>query len=170
MSEEKKDILQEGYEDRKVDCPHCGSKNCFESTENETSVVSYLCLKCGYTTNSYFTEKSQQLLNAFSSSPTLIEELQFFDKNRNLVWIPCVLNMGKRGIIYPRGTRNNWDWEYARVVDIPLKEQKKYPVPGKEDEYYKSRLDVENALKYEWDDFIGACSEMGITTELINNG
>ena len=77
--------------------------------------------------------------------------------------------MGKKGIIFPRGSRNNWDWNYAKVVDIDLKEQDKYPVPGREGEFYKSRLDVENAQKFEWDNFIGACEEMGITTELLDN-
>tara|TARA_R100000152_G_C6698035_1_gene128182 strand:- start:271 stop:774 length:504 start_codon:yes stop_codon:yes gene_type:complete len=167
MSEEK-DILQSGYEDRKVTCPHCGSKNCFESTEEATNVVSYLCLKCGYTTNSYFTEESTSLQNSFNTAPTLIKEIQFFDKKRKLVWIPCVLNMGKRGIIFPRGSRNNWEWNYAKTVDIPIKEQKKYPIPGQEDKYYSSRLDVDNAEKYDWDNFIGACESMGITTDLIN--
>ena len=163
------EVLQEGYKDRKVDCPHCSSKNCFESIEESTDVLSYLCLKCGYTTNSYFTKKSESLQNSFDTAPTLIKELQFFDKKRKLVWIPCVLNMGKRGIIFPRGSRNNWQWNYAKVVDIKKENQDKYPVVGKEGEFYKSRLDVENALTFEWDDFIGACEEMGITTELINN-
>ena len=160
-------MLQDGYKDKKVTCPHCGSKNCFESTEEATKTISYLCLKCGYTSNSYFTEESEALKNSFSTAPTLIQELQFSDEKRKLVWIPCVLNMGKRGIIYPRGSRNDWNWYYARVVDIPKKEQKNFPVPEKENVFYQTRLDVENAEKYEWDDFIGACEAMGITTELV---
>ena len=168
MSDEKKDILQEGYEDKKVTCPHCGSKNCFESLETSTDVLSYLCLKCGYTTNSYFTKDSQALQNSFATAPSLINELQFYDEERDLVWIPCVLNMGKRGIIYPKGSRNNWNWFYAKVVDIPKKKQKDYPVPGKDGQFYKSQLDVPNALKYDWDDFMTACEDMGITTELID--
>ena len=167
MSDEK-DVLQDGYQDKKVECPHCGSKNCFESTEDSTGVVSYLCLRCGYTTNSYFTEDSESLQNSFNTAPTLIQEIQFFDEKRKLVWIPCVLNMGKRGIIFPRGSKNNWDWNYARTVEIPLKEQKNYPIPGKENQFYQTKLDVDNAEKYDWDNFIGACESMGITTDLIN--
>ncbi len=165
---DKTDVLQEGYKDKKVTCPHCSSINCFESVEESTNLISYLCLRCGYTTNSYFTEESESLQNSFNTAPTLIKELKFFDKSRKLVWIPCVLNMGKRGIIFPKGTRNNWNWNYAKVVDIDKKEQKNFPVPGKEGEFYKSRLDIENAMIFEWDDFIGACEEMGITTDLIN--
>ena len=161
-------MLQDGYKDKKVDCPHCYSKNCFESTEEATNTISYLCLKCGYTTNSYFTEDSEALQTSFSTAPSLITELQFFDESRKLVWIPCVLNMGKRGIIYPKGTPNNWNWFYAKVVDMNQTEQKAYPIPGKKGEYYKSRLDVQNAMQFEWDDFIGACEEMGITADLIN--
>ncbi len=163
-------MLQDGYKDEKVTCPHCGSKNCFKSTEEATETISYLCLKCGYTSNSYFTSESEALNNSFNTAPTLIKELQFYDKDRDLVWIPCVLNMGKRGIIYPKGTQNNWDWNYAKVVDISKEEQKNFPVPNQEGKYYSSRLDVENAMVFEWDDFIGACEEMGITADLINNG
>jgi hypothetical protein len=97
----------------------------------------------------------------------LIKELSFQDEERGLVWIPSVLNMGRLGIIYPRGTRNNWYWEYAKIIDIPRNKQKDYPVVGKENVFYKSRLDVENAQKFEWDDFIGACEEMGITDQLV---
>ena len=165
----EKNILQEGYKDKKVTCPHCGSKNCFESTEEATKMISYLCLSCGYTTNSYFTKESESLNNSFTTAPTLIKELQFFDELRELVWIPCVLNMGKRGIIFPKGSPNNWYWYYAQVVDIPLKERAKFPIPGREGETYQTRLDVDNATEFEWNDFIGACEEMGITTELVKN-
>tara|TARA_Y100000593_G_C4245918_1_gene304652 strand:+ start:336 stop:839 length:504 start_codon:yes stop_codon:yes gene_type:complete len=162
------EILQDGYNDKKVNCPHCDSVNCFESTEEATGIISYLCLRCGYTTNSYFTKESESLQNSFNTAPTLIKELQFFDKKRKLVWIPCVLNMGKRGIIFPKGTKNNWSWHYAKVEDIPKVEQKNFPVPGKENEFYKSRLNVDNSEVFEWNDFIGACESMGITADLIN--
>jgi len=118
-------------------------------------------------TNTFFTNESVQLQNSFNTSPTLIKELSFFDEERGLVWIPSVLNMGKLGIIYPKGSRNNWNWEYAKIIDIPRNKQKDYPVLGKENVFYKSRLDVENAQKFEWDDFIGACEEMGITDQLV---
>ena len=71
------EVLQNGYEDKKVTCPHCSSKNCFESFEKATEVTSWLCLKCGYTTNTFFTEESQHLQNSFNTAPTLIKELQF---------------------------------------------------------------------------------------------
>ena len=164
------EVLQNGYEDKKVTCPHCDSKNCFESYEEATEVTSWLCLNCGYTTNTFFTEESQHLQSSFDTAPTLIKELQFEDKDRKLVWIPCVLNMGKKGIIFPKGSRNDWNWHYAKVEDIPKKEQKQFPVPGKEGEFYKSRLNVENADVFEWNDFIGACEAMGITADLVNPG
>ena len=71
--------LQDGYKDKKVTCPHCGSKNCFESLEEATDVTSWLCLSCGYTTNTFFTEESQHLESSFKTAPTLIKELQFID-------------------------------------------------------------------------------------------
>ena len=38
----------------KSKCPVCDSSNCFETTTDD--ILSYLCLSCGRTTNSYFTD------------------------------------------------------------------------------------------------------------------
>ena len=43
--------------------------------------------------------------------------------------------------------------EVAKVVYITGDERKSYPVPGKEGEYFTSRLDVENAKHYAGNEF-----------------
>ena len=146
----------------KIDCPVCKSKNCFETTEND--VTSYLCLRCGYTSNSLLKQNSKSLEEVMETTPQLAKDLQIYDYTRELYWIPTVINMGDRGIIYPEGTANNWKWKYAKVVDVPKESQKKYPIPGKDDEYYKTMLDVENAEEFENTEFLQACKAMGITT------
>ena len=40
-------------------------------------------------------------------------------------------------------------WKVAKVVPIIGEERLKYPIPGRENEYYTSRLDVENALTFD---------------------
>ena len=61
------------------------------------------------------------------------------------------------GMLYPTGTsRNDLKWEVCKVVMIFGEDRKKYPIPGKDGEYFTSRLDVENAEKFEGNDFDSA--------------
>ena len=145
----------------KIDCPVCKSKNCFESIEKD--VTSYLCLRCGYTSNSLLKQDSKSLEEVMGTTPQLAKDLQIYDYTRELYWIPTVINMGDRGIIYPEGTTDNWKWKYAKVIDVPKESQKDYLIPGKDDEYYKTMLDVENAEEFESTEFLKACKAMGIT-------
>ena len=145
----------------KIDCPVCKSKNCFESIDKD--VTSYLCLRCGYTSNSLLKQNSESSEKILSTTPQLAKDLQVFDFTRELYWIPTVINMGDRGIIYPEGTTDNWKWKYAKVVDVPEANQKDYPIPGKDGKYYTTMLDVEKAEVFESTEFLEACKAMGIT-------
>ena len=147
----------------KIACPICKSKNCFESIEKD--VISYLCLSCGYTSNSLLKQESDTLEEVMKTTPQLVKDLQVYDFTREIYWLPTVINMGDRGIIYPEGTTDNWKWKYAKVVDVPKESQKKYPIQNKDDEYYKTMLDVENAEEFENTEFLEACKAMGITEE-----
>ena len=147
----------------KIECPVCKSKNCFESIDKD--VTSYLCLRCGYTSNSLLKQNSESLEKVMKTTPQLAKDLQIYDYTRELYWIPTVINMGDRGIIYPEGTTDNWKWRYAKVIDVPKASQKAYPKPDKDDEYYTTMLDVENAEEFKSNEFLEACKAMGITKE-----
>ena len=73
--------------------------------------------------------------------------------------------MGKLGIIFPEGTKENWVWKYAKIVEIPKEEQKNYPVPNKEGKFYESRLDIEGAQIFKSTEFLDACKAMGIVDD-----
>lgn len=144
----------------KIKCPVCKSKaQCFDEYVVEDNFHSYLCFKCGYTSNSKFTYGSDELLSSLEASPKLIIELQIADWERDIVWIPSVLNMGEKGIIFPEGTYDDWSWKYAKVVDIPEEDREKYN--GEE-----KRLDVESANIYGQREFLKACKDMGIVKDL----
>ena len=144
----------------KIKCPVCKSKaQCFDEYVVEDNFHSYLCFKCGYTSNSKFTYGSDELLSSLEASPQLIVELQVADWERDIVWIPSVLNMGEKGIIFPEGTYEDWSWKYAKVVDIPEEDREKYN--GEE-----KRLDVESANIYGQHEFLKACKDMGIVKDL----
>ena len=150
------------YKEEKLESPIDGSKNCFRVyTEPETD-EHYLCMSTGYMTTTQFKAESESFQNHLASSPKIVNELQFVDHLRGLVWIPCVLNMGKLGIIFPEGSRDDWIWKYASIVDIPKEEQHNYPVPKKDGEFYETKLDLENAKRFSKDKFYEACDAMGI--------
>ena len=144
----------------KIKCPVCKSKaQCFDEYVVEDNFHSYLCFQCGYTSNSKFKYGSDELLTSLEASPQLIIELQIADWERDIVWIPSVLNMGPKGIIFPEGTFDDWSWKYAKVVDIPKEDREKYN--GEE-----KRLDVESANIYGQHEFLKACKDMGIVKDL----
>ena len=144
----------------KIKCPVCKSKaQCFDEYVVEDNFHSYLCFKCGFTSNSKFKYASDELLSSLEASPQLIIELQIADWERDIVWIPSVLNMGEKGIIFPEGTYEDWSWKYAKVVDISEEDREKYN--GEE-----KRLDVESANIYGQHEFLKACKDMGIVKDL----
>ena len=72
-----------------------------------------------------------------------------------MVWFPSVINMGEKGIIYPEGSLNDWNWYYAKVIEIPKEDREKY-------DGHEKRLDVENSKKFGQFEFMEACKSMGI--------
>ena len=148
--------------ERVIDCPICyDSDTCFEDTQEKFK--SYMCFNCGFMSSSHYIEEN---LDKVENTSKLVNELKFFDEEREIYWYPSVVNMGPKGIIFPEGTVESWVWKYAEVVEVPKKEQKDYPIPDKDGEFYTEKLDVENATTYGQYEFLEACKKMGITMEL----
>lgn len=149
----------------KIQCPVCGADDCYK--ESESNVDSYLCVSCGYTTNSLYLKNSVALSSWEKSTPKLISNSKFVDDKTNLVWYPSVLNFPSMGMIFPDGPNEfEWQWRVAKIVEIPEEEQNKYPVPNTNNEFYKSKLDMESSKFFERTDFKNACIELGILEEL----
>ena len=95
--------------------------------------------------------------------------VEFFDEERQIYWYPSVINMGPKGIIFPEGNLETWYWRYAKVIFIPEEERENYPVPGKDGEFYESRLDVEGAKRFGQFEFLDACTDMGLVKDNLEN-
>jgi hypothetical protein len=106
-----------------------------------------------------FEKDSLQTIENEKSTPRLVTELKFHDTERDIIWYPSVINMGALGMIFPEGNPKEWNWRYAKVVDIPEEERAQY-------DGHSQRLDIENAKTFGKDDFLSACKEMGITKDL----
>ena len=120
-----------------------------------------MCFNCGFTSNSLYTWDSQELKKAQLGATQLMNDVSFYDEDRKIMWFPSVVNMGKLGVIYPEGTKNNWTYKMAQVRQLSESEQKEKRYKG-----HKEILDVENAKDYGQYDFLDACKEMGIIKDL----
>ena len=147
--------------ERVITCPVCFDTNhCFE--EVQPTYSSFLCFKCGFMSDSRYEIGSVKLTENLKKSPQLVRESKFDDKDRNIVWFPSIINMGKLGMIFPEGQANKYVWKYAKVIDIPKEEQSLY-------DNHTQRLDVDNAKEFGQYEFIKACEEMGITRDMNKN-
>jgi|TARA_Y100000034_G_C6762433_1_gene339684 hypothetical protein len=152
---------------KKVICPVCQGTNCFKTETDGT--FSYLCMRCGRTTNTYFKAGSSQLEAALEKSPDIMNHLQYEDPNTELVWIPSVINIPTRGMIYPMGDRDNWNWAFSPVIELSKEERENYPIPGKKNEYYEQRIGVETEDGMELFgefEYLEACKKLGITKNI----
>ena len=146
----------------KTNCP-CDAdlyNNCFvEKTEVDGKPFeSYMCFDCGMTTNSYLAFDSEKLEEYTKSHSALMNDLRIMDEERGLVWFPSVINMGEKGIIYPDGVLTDWNWHYAKVVDIPEEQREHY-------DGHSKKLDIENPQKFSQFEFMDACKAMGIVVD-----
>ena len=152
-----------------ITCPHCSGDRCYTESHSieDMEVSSYMCMDCGYTTTTLNLEGSE-VLNAYEEvTPQLIIDLKWIDPQTNLVWYPTVLNFPSTGIVFADGTSaQNWGWTAAPAVDIPKKEQSKYPVPGQPGKFYERRVDMEQAKKFAPSEFCEACKSIGMVAEI----
>ena len=149
--------------EEKTNCPLCENlhNNCFvERTEIEGKPFeSYMCFGCGMTTNSYMAIDSEKLEELTKNNTQLMNDLKIMDEERGLIWFPSVVNMGEKGLIYPDGDKLDWNWHYAKVIDVPEEEREHY-------EGHDKRLDIENPEVFGQFEFMDACQAMGIIKDL----
>ena len=154
--------------ERVVNCPVCYNEDkCFEDIQEKYKA--YLCFHCGFMSDSRYEIGSLKLTDNLRNSPQLVQDLQFEDKGRNIIWFPAVINMGEMGIIFPDVVEEteasfddrtqNYVWKYAKVIEIPEEEREKY-------NNYDRRLDVENAEIFGKYEFTKACEQMGVTRDM----
>jgi|TARA_B100001094_G_scaffold329919_1_gene393834 hypothetical protein len=145
-----------------ITCPNCfNEERCFEDNLEIEKFSSFMCFNCGFTSNSLYKNDSDSLKKVQESSTELMNEISMYDYDRKIHWFPSILNMGKLGIIYPEGTKNNWIWKYAKVSKLSEEEQKDPKYQG-----HEHKLDMENAKEYGQYEFLDACQDMGIVKEL----
>jgi len=150
--------------DKLTDCPCCTSNACYESEFNtlDGNVTTWLCLTCGFTTNTAMKEESENAKQSLELTADLIKDnKQIHD---NLVWLPTVITMADMGMIFPEPSKDTDDWEWTVVRSIPVKEdeKEKYPIPNKPGEFYEKKMDMENLKHFKKLEFMDAAEELGM--------
>ena len=154
--------------DKLVICKCCGSNACYESefTTQEGPVQTWLCMTCGFTSNSTMTEDSEGLKQTLELTAELIKDLR--QDHDGFAYFPTAITMPDKGMIFPepvKGTENEWLWTVVKSIPIPEDEQEKYPDPTNPGTFYKNKMDMKNLKRYDKLSFMDAAEELGMFTK-----
>tara|TARA_B100000287_G_scaffold366735_1_gene362124 strand:- start:67 stop:675 length:609 start_codon:yes stop_codon:yes gene_type:complete len=170
----------EQKQDKLIVCPCCGSDACYESefTTKDGNLKTWLCMTCGFTTNTTMTEDSDALKQTLELTAELIKDLR--QDHQGLAWFPTAITMPEKGMIFPEpqtwGKREtdtetgetketeyqDWGWTVVKAVDIPEEEQSKYPDPRNPGTFYKKRMDMKGKKRFLKLEFMDAAEELGM--------
>ena len=142
-------------------CKRCGSDCCYIQEVSPT-VKNYSCLGCGFITNSLMKKGEQFFEEQMEVLPNLYKELMGEDGD-GLIWMPSTVNVHEKGMVFANGTSaNDWKWAGVKAVEVSKSEEKKFPIPGKKNEFYKWRMSMETMKEFDERDYIGALEYVGL--------
>ena len=138
----KFDALQE--------CSRCGSDACY--TQEVTKDISIeLCYGCGFQSNSLMKKGSKFFNEQFELLPELHKELMDEEEDTGKVWMPTIINIKDKGMIFANGN-GRYDWGWSAVKAIP-------------DEEKEFKMDMTTLSNYKERDFMDALSYIGVLPE-----
>ena len=142
-------------------CDRCNSDACYVQEVND-KIKNYHCYGCGFQTNSLMMKNERYFKEQLELLPNLYKELMGEDYEGK-IWMPSMVNLPKQGMVFANG-KNGDDWKWAAVKAVPVKEEEKskYPIPGKENEFYEFRMDMETLTEYEEHNYMDALEYIGV--------
>jgi hypothetical protein len=151
-------------QDKLVVCKCCGSNACYESefTTQEGPINTWLCMTCGFTSNSTMTEEGEALKQTLELTAELIKDLR--QDHDGLAWFPTAITMPDKGMIFPEpmSDKSDWGWTVVKAVEIPEEDQEKFPDPRNPGTFYKKKMDMKNLKRYDKLCFMDAAEELGL--------
>jgi len=134
--------------------PITGNECVIVEADQKTNINSYMCMESGYTTTDNFIIDSDHVHEYENQISDLMKSVKFIDEELGLVWYPAFLNIPGVGMLYCSGkSQRTMRWEVASTVEIVGEERLKFPIPGKEGEYFTSKLDTDNAQVFKKHEF-----------------
>jgi hypothetical protein len=148
--------------DKLVNCPCCTSNACYESefTTQEGPINTWLCMTCGFTTNTTMTTEGDALKQTEEFTADLIKALR--QDHDGLAWFPTAITMPDKGMIFPEPREEDWKWTVVKAIPVREEEKDKYPDPNNPGGFYKNKMDMENLKRYDKLCFMDAAEELGM--------
>tara|TARA_Y100000034_G_scaffold14704_1_gene15444 strand:+ start:269 stop:763 length:495 start_codon:yes stop_codon:yes gene_type:complete len=151
-------------QDKLVTCKCCGSDACYESefTTQEGPLKTWLCMTCGFTSNSTMTEDSESLKQTLELTADLIRDLR--QDHDGFAWFPTAITMPEKGMIFPEPIKDTdeWGWTVVKAIPISEEEKEKFPDPTNPGTFYKNKMDMKNLKRYDKLEFMDAAEELGM--------
>jgi hypothetical protein len=80
--------------------------------------------------------------------------------------MPSTVNLPTQGMVFANGTSAfSWNWAAVKAVKVSEEEKTKYPMPGKEGQYYEFRMDMSTLQEFPERDYMEALSYIGVLPE-----
>ena len=104
--------------DKLVTCKCCKSDACYESefTTQEGPISTWLCMTCGFTSNTTMTKDGEALKQTLELTADLIKDLR--QDHDGLSWFPTAITMPEKGMIFPEPMKGTKDWGWTVVTII----------------------------------------------------
>ena len=178
--------------DKLITCPCCTSDACYESefTTQDGLLKTWLCMTCGFTSNSTMTKDSEGLKQTLELTAEMIKDLR--QDHDGLSWFPTAITMPEKGMIFPEPNKNikvtksfvknkktgimeekevnekqDWGWTVVKAIPIPEEDQKKFPDPRNPGTFYKTKMDMKNLKRFDKLSFMDAAEELGMFAKSI---
>lgn len=151
--------------DNLVQCKHCGSQFAYESIQEGKS-YEVSCLGCGFTTNHYMLEGTEELKLYMESLPTIYSELASVDED-GLCWIPMYKDIPGKGVVYASGiSKESWLWAYAPYTLLTEGDPEAKLYKQADGTFSKYKVDFKNQEFFSQDQFILAMQRLGYFNDL----
>ena len=80
--------------------------------------------------------------------------------------MPTTVNVSEKGMIFANGSsKEDWGWAAVKAVLVTEEEKEKYPLPGKEGQYYEWRMDMTTLKEFNERDFMEALTYINVLPE-----
>ena len=147
--------------DNLINCLKCSSDACYVEEVNQ-DIKTYFCYGCGFQTNSLMKEGESFYEEQLSILPELYKDLLFTDEEGK-IWMPTTINVPTQGMVFANGSsKEQWNWAAVKAVPVTEEEKEKYPIPGKQGEYYERRMDMTTLEGFPEREFMEALSYIGV--------
>ena len=150
--------------DNLITCSRCGSDACYVEEVNQ-DIKTYFCYGCGFQTNSIMKEGEIFFEEQSNILPELYKDLFFKDEDGK-IWMASSVNLPQQGMIFANGpSKEDWGWAAVKAVEVTEEEKTKYPIPGKEGEFYEWRMDMTTLKMFPEREYMEALSYIGVLPE-----